>query len=247
MSKREIKCLSKPWITPAIKKSFIIKNKLYKMFIKTKSLYYHNKFKYYRNKLKLLIKKSKIDYYHKYFNNNKTNVKNLWSGIKKIISLKPMNSNIPSKILKNNIELTDCKSIAIAFNDFFANIGCSLSSKIPSVNTSSMAFMHPNQVNSIYVEPTSTKEIEEEIDKLDSSKATGPYSIPTKILKLIKYLISKPLEIIFNLSLTTGVVPDCFKLARVIPVFKKGSQISLDNYRPISLLSVFNRILEKIV
>ena len=110
-----------------------------------------------------------------------------------------------------------------------------------------MAFMHPNQVNSIYVEPTSTKEIEEEIDKLDSSKATGPYSIPTKILKLIKYLISKPLEIIFNLSLTTGVVPDCFKLARVIPVFKKGSQISLDNYCPISLLSVFNRILEKIM
>ena len=105
MSKREIKCLSKPWITPAIKKSFIIKNKLYKMFIKTKSLYYHNKFKYYRNKLKLLIKKSKIDYYHKYFNNNKTNVKNIWRGIKKIISLKPMNSNIPSKILKNNIEL----------------------------------------------------------------------------------------------------------------------------------------------
>ena len=175
------------------------------MFIETKSLYYYNKFKCYRNKLKLLIRKSKIDYYNKYFNTNKTNFENIWRGIKKTISLKLMNSNLPSKILRNNKELTDCKSIANAFTDFFANIGHSLALKIPSVNTSSMTFMPPKQDNSIYVDPTSSKEIEKEIDKLASIKATGPYSIPTKILKLIKYLISKPLETIFNLSFVTSM------------------------------------------
>ena len=108
-----------------------------------------------------------------------------------------------------------------------------------------MTFMPTNQESSIYVDLTSS--IQEEMDKLDSSKATGPYSIPTKILKLIKYLISKLIEIIFNLSLIPGVVPDCFKLARVVLFFKKGSQISLNNYSPISLLSVFNRILEKVM
>ena len=164
-----------------------------------------------------------------------------------MISLKPVNSNLPSKILRNNKELTDCKSIANAFTDFFANIGHSLALMISSVNTSSMTFMPPNQENSIYIDPISSKEIEEEIDKLDSSKATVPYSISTKILKLIKYAISKPLETIFNLSLTNGVIPDYFKLARVIPVFKKGSHFSLNNYCPISLLSVFNRIHKKII
>ena len=68
-----------------------------------------------------------------------------------------------------------------------------------------------------------------------------------KILKLLEGLISKPLVTIFNLSLSTGVVPDSFKIASVIPVYKKGSQIGLNNYRPISLLSIFNRILEKII
>ena len=60
-------------------------------------------------------------------------------------------------------------------------------------------------------------------------------------------VLSGPLEILFNTSFTTGVVPDNFKLAKVIPVFKKGSQTNLSNYRPISLLSIFNKLLEKLM
>ena len=48
-------------------------------------------------------------------------------------------------------------------------------------------------------------------------------------------------------SLSTGVVPDKFKVASVIPIYKKGSHIILTNYRPISLLSIFNQLLEKII
>ena len=55
------------------------------------------------------------------------------------------------------------------------------------------------------------------------------------------------LQVIFNTSFLTGIVPDKFKLARVIPVLKKGFQTSLSNYRPISLLSVFNKLLEKLM
>ena len=58
---------------------------------------------------------------------------------------------------------------------------------------------------------------EEEISNLNADKATGPYSIPTKILKLLKDLLSKPLEILFNCSFAQSVVPDSFKIARVIP------------------------------
>ena len=95
--------------------------------------------------------------------------------------------------------------------------------------------------------PTCSSEIEEEISNLNVNKASGPFSIPTKIPKLLKELISKPLEILFNCSFSLGVVPDSFKTARVLPVFKKGSETSPNNYRPISLLSIFNRILERLM
>ena len=70
MSKRQVKCRSKPWISSGIRKSLKIKNKLYKKFIKSKSVYYHTKFKLYRNKLNHLIRISKINYYNNYFINS---------------------------------------------------------------------------------------------------------------------------------------------------------------------------------
>ena len=60
-------------------------------------------------------------------------------------------------------------------------------------------------------------------------------------------MISKPLEIIFNASFARGIVPDKFKIVRVLPMFKNGIQTNMSNYRPVSLLSVFNKILEKIM
>ena len=95
--------------------------------------------------------------------------------------------------------------------------------------------------------PTTSSEIENEISGLRSGKAAGPFSIPTEILKLLKSVISKPLEIIFNTSFSTGTVPADFGLANIIPVFKKGSQTCLSNYRPISLLSIFNKLIEKLM
>ena len=56
-----------------------------------------------------------------------------------------------------------------------------------------------------------------------------------------------PQEILYNHSFSLGVVPDSFKIARVIPVYKTGSQLLLTNHRPISLLSVFNQILERLM
>ena len=90
-------------------------------------------------------------------------------------------------------------------------------------------------------------EIENEISKLKSGKATGPFSISIDILKLLKSALSFPLTILFNTSFLSGTVPHDLKLANVIPVFKKGSQTCLSNYRPISLLSIFHKLLEKLM
>ena len=141
--------------------------------------------------------------------------------------------NYFSRMLKLMIEP---KSMADAFNNFFAYIGCNLT-KIPSVNKSPLQYLTVPPKDSFFLFPTSTAEIENEIIGLNANKSTGPYSIPVAILKATKHVISAPLEIIFNASFSTGIVPDLSKI--VTPVFKKGGQTSLNNYRPISVLSVF--------
>ena len=87
----------------------------------------------------------------------------------------------------------------------------------------------PSYHDSFYLFPTVSAEIEAEISKLNASKATGPFSIPTKVLQLIKHVISKPLEIIYNSSFSLGIVPDKFKIARVFPVFKSGTETNVGN------------------
>ena len=84
--------------------------------------------------------------------------------------------------------------------------------------------------------------------KLLTNKKTPDHTgLSSNFLKQIISTIIDPLHHIFNLSFNTGVVPVQFKIAKVIPIFKSGDSSSMDNYRPISLLNTFSKILEKLV
>ena len=247
LSKKELKFQSKPWITPAIRVSISVKNNLYKKFLKSKSSYYHCKFKMYRNKLNHLLKISKKKYYNSYFLQNANNTKRIWNGIKEIVHFKNKISHNITKISKNNAEATDSRQIADMFNNYFATIGNDLASQIPGVNKSPMSYLHCPSSKSFYLFPITSNEIEDHICNLKTGKATGPFSIPINILKILRTILSKPLETIFNASLTFGLVPKHFKEANVIPIYKKGCRADVSNYRPISLLSIFNKLLEKLI
>ena len=90
-------------------------------------------------------------------------------------------------------------------------------------------------------------EIENIISSLNPRKATGPNSIPSDILHILKKYISYPLSIIFNISLQTGIHPYLLKIAKTIPIYKKGSKLNVGNYRAISLLSNLNKMFEKLM
>jgi hypothetical protein len=102
LSKRELKIQSKSWISTAIRKSMKVKNEFYKKYLKTKSPYYHSKFKFYRNKLNHLLRISKRNYYSDYFNKNTNNGELIWKGIKQIIRVNPKTYQTPAKIMDNN-------------------------------------------------------------------------------------------------------------------------------------------------
>ena len=101
--------------------------------------------------------------------------------------------------------------------------------------------------NSFYIFPVTENEIVTEINKLKPGKATGPYSVPVPILKILKFIVAKPLKTIFNASISMGIVPAKLKLSHVIPIYKKGLHTIVSNYRPISLLSIFHKLLEKLI
>ena len=80
---------------------------------------------------------------------------------------------------------------------------------------------------------------------MDNNKSIGPYSIPFPLLKILKTHISPLISALINDSFLCGIFPSKPKLAKVTPVFKKGSRQDKDNYRPISVLSIFSKIFEK--
>ena len=82
---------------------------------------------------------------------------------------------------------------------------------------------------------------------LDYNKAVGINSIPIKILKLAKEQIAKHLCFIYNLPFTIGIFPDSLEIAKVTPVYKKSSKLECANYRPITLLSNLDKIIEKLM
>jgi len=186
LTRKEIKSLSKPWVTPGIKVSIRLKEKFYKRFLETRSIYFLTKYKFYRNKITQLLKVSKQNYYHNYFIANSKNIKKTWAGIKELITLKPNEFNSPSNTVVGNNVINDSKAIASAFNKYFSEIGRKLAEEIPQVDIDPLDFLGSSQANSFMLFPVSAVEIQNEITSLNSSKASGPFwhsCMPAKAIK----------------------------------------------------------------
>ena len=94
---------------------------------------------------------------------------------------------------------------------------------------------------------TTRIEVKSILSQLDANKANGVDGIPVRILKECAEELSYPLALLFNSSLRSGRVPSLWKRAYVTPVFKAEAKDVVENYRPISLLSIPSKCLEKIV
>ena len=101
--------------------------------------------------------------------------------------------------------------------------------------------------NSIFFKPVRAHEVISIAKSLKSTKTCGYDDINSFTLKQIIYYIADPICHIFNLSMSLGCYPNDFKLARVVPIFKKGNRIQCENYRPISILPCLSKILERII
>ena len=176
-----------------------------------------------------------------------------WEIVNEIIEGKSKDSNqYPKKIKLIGSEQTteNSNTIADVLNDHFVNVGEKLGKNMTSSliqGESSLSYLKGRINNSIFCGVRSKEDVSKLIDELRKS-AMGPDEVPTSLIKAIKGTICMPLTKIINLSISTGIFPDKLKLAEVIPVYKKkGSKADPTNYRPISLLSHFAKIFERVI
>ncbi len=137
--------------------------------------------------------------------------------------------------------------IAEHFNTYFINVGPNLASSISAPSKEFTEFLPPPLTSSMFLMPTDVIEVKETISAMKDGKSAGHDQFSTKIIKLTIDELVEPLVYIINSSLTIGCVPDDMKVAKVIPIYKKDDNHYFSNYRPISLLSIFSKLLEKIM
>ena len=149
-------------------------------------------------------------------------------------------------IKHEGVTLTNSFDIANTFNNYFATIGDNLANKIPCSDINPIS--HSSPVNSVFsFAEISLESVLKTVKSINPNKATGPDNIPNKVLKMAAEILSPSLTAIFNRSLSMGIYPDDWKMARVLPIFKSGDKEDIGNYRPISIISAISKVFGRLV
>ena len=146
--------------------------------------------------------------------------------------------------------LSCLKRLASIMNDFFIEKVNSLQTRIPPSTGDPLRYLKQimsNKNTSFKLKPAHPDEVLSILKNLKNCKATGLDTIDVSTVKLVADIILPALTHIINLSLNSGTFPTEWKVAKVIPLLKRGDPLQPQNYRPVALLPIMSKVLEKIV
>ncbi|XP_057294693.1 uncharacterized protein LOC130623235 [Hydractinia symbiolongicarpus] len=222
-----------PWMTKEIKLKMNARDYYLRGAKRTNAEIDWSAHKRMRNNVTNAIRHAKSNFVH-VFKENIHHSKQFWNQIKKCYPSKEKES--PSRSFKiNDFIVTDKKRIADNFCPFFSTIGSSLSKKIPSIS------------NSTWKTPVFVDDVLPILKSIRRSKASGVDDIPSSLVKDAAEELAPPISFLINWSFKVGTFPTAEKTAKVTPLYKSsGKRNSFDNYRPISVLNVISKVIEKI-
>ena len=200
-----------------------------------------------RNWVTNLIRKEKENYNRRLINENAGDPNSFWWTVKKIL-LSKSKEPLP-KLKVDGQVITEKSSIANSFNNVFVNTAINLCKSFinAALNLSSSISLTRAMTSTFLFTDISESTVLSEIWGLKSGKAVGLDNIPPRLLKDASAMVTKPITAIVNASLSQSKVPDDWKAAYVIPLFKKGRKDNVDNYHPISILPTISELLEWVV
>ena len=201
-----------------------------------------------------LIKEKKKTFFSKKLEEKIGEPKELWKNLKKLGLPK---TKIPSSniCLKENDSLSFCSfSTTNNFKEFFSSLSQNLIEKLPTgpnkfdINSVREFYKPLNlEENPFHFNKLSENNISDFLKELKTNKATGIDNLSGRFLKDGSKVLATPIAQTCNLSIALSTVPDQCKIAKLKPLYKKGKKTDPKNYRPVFLLPVIYKILEKVI
>ena len=196
-----------------------------------------------RTVLRRNIREAKRMYYTRTFDLYKNDIKQTWFVINSTFS-RNKKCNASEQFIIDDKELKDLTVIANEFNKYFVNIGQSLAEKITP--TLDINFYLKNRIDSQF-SLVDEEHIVGIFNRFKNKSSYGCDNISNKLFKYAKSFLIKPLTLLINQTLSTGIFPNELKISRVRPLFKNGDTSNINNYRPISILPSISKIFEYVI
>ena len=191
-------------------------------------------------------RKAKRNFYYEKFKDAKHDPREMWKILNDLIKDRTQSKGV--KELKVGEEIiTDKLKISNEFNKFFSEVGEKTGEEIAEVDKDPMSYMRGEPPDSLYLYPTSNKEIIKMIKQLKKKKSKGYDKIPCMITIEMAPHMTSVLTHVINQCIDEGTFPEALKRAIVVPIHKKLEKNNTTNYRPVSLLIGLSKIYEKIL
>ena len=228
------------WLNKKVLNKIKKKHKLFKRYLTTKSGLDYQKYILERNRCNKLIKNARKDYEHNIAKESKKNPKKFWKYINEKLKV---NTGISALNKNDNTVASSNSDKAETLNYYFSSVFITENmTDIPRLNE--CCFSDGASLTEIRVTPIAIKT---KLKELNVNKSPGPDLIPPRVLKEVCEEIATPLCLLFNKSIETGILPNDWKKAEVIALFKKGTKSDPGNYRPVSLTCIACKVLESVV
>ena len=229
------------WITPDILDAIKCRHK---------SLANENEYKFWQNKVTKLIRNAKRDKYQLFIENNKSKPGSIYKIFKEIGAGKGNHrqSNIASVNTDNDSYTEDPYEITNVFNNFFVNVGAKIKEPVISTNHHKLKEFCDRKLpagTEFQIPSIEKDKVLKYLSNIDVSKATGTDNIGPRLLKISAPHIADDITFICNHSIRNSSFPNKWKEAKVSPLHKNGPLEDVNNYRPISILPVLSKVLEK--
>ena len=253
MSNRAKKRALIPWFDTDIFRDEKTQSKLFRRFIKSNKPEDHKIYSNFRNMLSKKKYRAKRSYFQELLDDAKNNRDKAatWGVINKAFGKKKKSKVCPARVeigdQKNPTLSENPHDVANALNKHFTSVAKKLEKNLKKTNTKHTSYMGRENKSSMYLRYIEVYEIILEIKSIDAKKSMGYDEIPPKIIKWAPHLFAPVLKILFNKCIDMGYYPSGMKTAKVAPIYKDGDKNDLNNYRPISVLTQFNQLFERLL
>ena len=237
-----------PWLSKATKDLMIERDLARKKASESQKAEDWIAFRTLRNRINNILKTEKKLYQAEKLNQAAGDISNTWKAVKSWLGWS--SGGPPTQLMENGVLINKPSAIAECMNTFFISKVTNLRRNLPLSNLDPLKLVKSlmrNSTSSFSLQPVHPDSIEKIISSLKSTKSCGIDTIDSYVIKLAKDELVPAITHIINLSIRNQTFPTAWKLAKIIPLHKKDEFTDAKNYRPVALLSIFSKILEKAV